>query len=86
MVNSAGTCRLGCPKGNVRGDRPELDMAASPRLFLIIDEYVIIETYATGSCSSTALLVSIRSALQADWQKPLFSSQCKNKELATRLG
>ena len=35
--------------------------------------------------TSTALLVSIRSALQANWQKPLFGSQCKSNELSTRL-
>jgi hypothetical protein len=35
--------------------------------------------------ANTALLVSIRSALQANWQKPLFGSQCKSNELATRL-
>jgi hypothetical protein len=28
---------------------------------------------------------AIRSALQANWQKPLFGSQCKSNELATKL-
>src|SRR2546426_77235 len=37
------------------------------------------------SCSSTTLLVSIRSALQANWQKPLFGGQCKSNELATSV-
>jgi hypothetical protein len=33
---------------------------------------------------STTLLVLIRSALQANWQKRLFGSQCKGNQLATR--
>src|SRR5579859_7765251 len=33
-----------------------------------------------AQCVSTALLVSIRSALQATWQKRLFSSRCKANE------
>jgi hypothetical protein len=39
----------------------------------------------TNLLSSTALLVSIRSVLQANWQKLLFGSQCKSNELATKL-
>jgi hypothetical protein len=31
------------------------------------------------------LLVSIRSALQANWQKPIFSSQCKSYALVSSL-
>jgi hypothetical protein len=34
---------------------------------------------------NTALLVSIRSALQANWQKLPLDNQCKSSELAIRL-
>jgi hypothetical protein len=50
-------------------------------LLRILAAYYFFSVVVPPHLVNTTLLVSIRSALQANWQKSIFSSQCKSHAL-----
>jgi hypothetical protein len=57
----------------------------TPSIRLVPDRHVTIYKLMEIFRFVTALLVSIRAALQVKWQKPIFGSQSKDNELAASL-